>query len=348
MKNGKFIRSAIIALCLAALLAVLSGCGGQGGAQDPQEQQESVKALSAPLNIGTLMGPTGMGMAGLASRAEEGFNVSIYDAPDQAMAGLLNGELDVAAIPSNVAAVLWNKTEGGVQLLGVNTGGVLYVLSSGVESAAGLEGLRGKTVYASGMGGVPEYAFKALMQQAGIAEEEIELVWMESHADVVSTLIANGGYALVPEPQVSAAAAKSEGVSVDIDINALWEETFGYSLPMGVIACRTEVAQARPDDLVYFLNAYYDNLTAMQADAAAACETIASAGIVPNAGIARSALPRCNIMLETAFDTVKGIISPLYDTLHAANPKAVGGTLPDDSFYFAYGRDLSYSIRLEF
>ena len=291
MKNVNMKKWMVLLLSIAMVLSVLAGCTSGGSGSGKAEVPES---MTAPLNIGTLMGPTGMGMAGLISEENAPMmNVTVYDAPDQAMAGLLNGDLDVAAIPSNVAAVLYNKTEGGVQLLGVNTGGVLYLLSNNAASVSSLADLKGKTVYASGMGGVPEYAFKALMQNAGLAEDDIELVWMNSHADVV-------------------------------------------------------VAETRPGDLLYFLNEYNKVLESYNADKDAAAETIAAAGILPAAGIAKQAMPRCNIMLETGFDAAKGILTPLYETLFSYNPQAVGGKIPEDDFYFAKDHESNFSIKLEF
>ena len=332
-----------MALLLSAVLvlSVLAGC------TSPAPAAPAPDSLSSPLNVGTLMGPTGMGMAGLFGREDEGFQMNLYDAPDQYMAGLLNGDLDVAAIPSNVAAVLYNKTEGGIRLLGVNTGGVLYVLSNNAEPVSSLADLKGKTVYASGMGGVPEYAFKALMEKEGLAESDVELIWMNSHADVVSTLISQGGYALVPEPQVTVAGTKADTVKVDLDINAMWKESFGYDLPMGVIACRAEIADNRADDLGYFLQEYNKVLEGYNADKDAAAETIANEGILPAAGVAKAAMPRCNIMLETGIAHAKDILTPLYETLFSFNPQSVGGSIPGDDFYFnsAFG---DYSIRLEF
>ena len=341
MKNVRTRKRMALLLSAVLVLSVLAGC------TSPAPAAPAPDSLSAPLNVGTLMGPTGMGMAGLFGREDEGFMMNLYDAPDQCMAGLLNGDLDVAAIPSNVAAVLNNKTEGGIRLLGVNTGGVLYVLSNNAEPVSSLADLKGKTVYASGMGGVPEYAFKALMEKEGLAEDDIELIWMNSHADVVSTLISQGGYALVPEPQVTVAGTKADTVKVDLDINAMWKESFGYDLPMGVIACRAEIADNRADDLGYFLREYNKVLEGYNADKDAAAETIANAGILPAAGVAKAAMPRCNIMLETGIAHAKDILTPLYETLFSFNPQSVGGSIPGDDFYFnsALG---DYSIRLEF
>ena len=341
MKNVRTRKRMALLLSAVLVLSVLVGC------TKPEAVAPAPDSLSAPLNVGTLMGPTGMGMAGLFGREDEGFMMNLYDAPDQCMAGLLNGDLDVAAIPSNVAAVLNNKTEGGIRLLGVNTGGVLYVLSNNAEPVSSLADLKGKTVYASGMGGVPEYAFKALMEKEGLAEDDIELIWINSHADVVSTLISQGGYALVPEPQVTVAGTKADTVKVDLDINAMWKESFGYDLPMGVIACRAEIADNRADDLGYFLREYNKVLEGYNADKDAAAETIANAGILPAAGVAKAAMPRCNIMLETGIAHAKDILTPLYETLFSFNPQSVGGSIPGDDFYFnsAFG---DYSIRLEF
>ncbi len=345
MKKFNAKKAAVLLLSAVLVLASLAGC--TKGSESPATSAVP-ESLSAPLNIGTLMGPTGMGMAGLASLEEGGSKLNVYDAPDQCMAGLLNGELDIAAIPSNVAAVLYNKTDGGIRLLGVNTGGVLYLLSNGVDPVSSLSDLKGKTVYASGMGGVPEYAFKALMTREGIGEDEIELVWMNSHADVVSTLLSQGGYALVPEPQVTVAGTKSDKISVDLDINALWKEAFGFDLPMGVVACRAAVAEERPDDIVYFLSEYSKVLELYQSDKDFAADTIAGMGILPAAGVAKAAMPRCNIMLETGFDACKSILTPLYETLASYNPQAVGGSIPADDFYFAKEHPTDYSIKLEF
>ena len=341
MKNVRTRKWMVLLLSAVLVLSVLAGC------TSPAPAATAPDSLSSPLNIGTQMGPSGMGMAGLFGREDEGFKMNLYDAPDQCMAGLLNGDLDVAAIPSNVAAVLYNKTEGGIRLLGVNTGGVLYVLSNNAEPVSSLADLKGKTVYASGMGGVPEYAFKALMEKNGLAESDVELIWMNSHADVVSTLISQGGYALVPEPQVTVAGTKADTVKVDLDINAMWKESFGYDLPMGVIACRAETADNRADDLGYFLREYNKVLEGYNADKDAAAETIANAGILPAAGVAKAAMPRCNIMLETGIAHAKDILTPLYETLFSFNPQSVGGSIPGDDFYFnsAFG---DYSIRLEF
>ena len=341
MKNVRTKKWMALLLSAVLVLSVLAGC------TSPAPAAPAPDSLSSPLNVGTLMGPTGMGMAGLFGREDEGFMMNLYDAPDQCMAGLLNGDLDVAAIPSNVAAVLYNKTEGGIRLLGVNTGGVLYVLSNNAEPVSSLADLKGKTVYASGMGGVPEYAFKALMAKEGLAEDDIELIWMNSHADVVSTLISQGGYALVPEPQVTVAGTKADTVKVDLDINAMWKESFGYDLPMGVIACRAEIADNRADDLGYFLREYNKVLEGYNADKDAAAETVANAGILPAAGVAKAAMPRCNIMLETGTAHAKDILTPLYETLFSFNPQSVGGSIPGDDFYYnsAFG---DYSIRLEF
>lgn len=344
MKCIRTKKAMVLLLSTVLMLASLAGCtsGGSNGGADVPDQP------SAPLNVGTLMGPTGMGMAELITSEVPQLNVSIYDAPDQAMAGLLNGELDIAAIPSNVASVLYNKTEGGIRLLGVNTGGVLYVLSSGADPVSSLEDLKGKTVYASGMGGVPEYAFKALMAQAGMAESDVELVWMESHADVVSTLLTQDGYALVPEPQVTVAGTKSDSVQVCLDINELWKNAFGYELPMGVIVCRAEVADTRPDDVVFFLAKYYEGLEKFRSDIDHAAETISNAGILPSPGVAKAAISRCHIMLKTGLEEVKSILTPLYETLSSYNPKAVGGAIPQDDFYFSGSTPVDYSIELTY
>lgn len=337
-KSGKVI---VLVLCLSILLGAFTGCKANEGRKKPDP-------LSEPLNIGTLMGPTGMGMASLFGREEEGFKLSLFTAPDKAVAAILNGEVDLAAVPSNLAAVLYNKTEGGIKLLGVNTGGVLYLVSNGAEPLGSLKDLKGKTLYASGMGAVPEFALNALLEAEGMSPEDVNTTWMSSHADVTSTLLTEGGYALMPEPQVTVALSKKETVKIELDINALWKDSFGYDLPMGVLICRGAVAESRPGDIDFFLDAYLAGVKSLESDTDAACRIIEEQGILPSAGIAKDALPRCNIMLETNYDKLSAILTPLFETLYESNPKSVGGKIPGEDFYFSKDNPSDYSYRPKF
>ncbi|MCQ2560620.1 MAG: ABC transporter substrate-binding protein [Clostridia bacterium] len=340
----KFRRTRLLSLALILILAIgmFAGCGKtEEPAAEPETNTAEVPTeLMVSLNVGTLKGPTGMGMIGFFDREDELFYVNLYDAPDQIMAALISQELDVAAVPSNVAAALYKKTEGGVKLVGVNTGGVLYLVSNNVDPIADLADLKGKTVYAAGQGGVPEYAFTALMQNAGLEEGDVDVQWVASHADAVSEIAAKGGYALIPEPQVTACKSKAENASVDINLNECWKEAYGFDLAMGVIVARKEVAEQRTADVEYFISQYQASLEGIAADKDAACEKIAEVGIVPAAPIAKAAMSRCNIMLVTDKEAVKGIIEELYGTLLELNPASIGGAMPADDFYFANTADL--------
>lgn len=342
MKKFKHARLISLVLVLILTACMFAGCGNKTEEPAVDDTPAAVipTELSAALNVGALKGPTGMGMIGLFGRESENLMVSLYEAPDQIVAALVSGELDAAAVPSNLAGALYKKTEGNIQLIGVNTGGVLYLVSNNVDPIESLADLKGKTVYASGQGGVPEYAFTALMQNAGLAEGDVDVQWMAAHADAVSEIVVNGGYALIPEPQVTVCKTKAENAHVDLNLNESWKEAYGYDLAMGVIVARKSVAEERPEDIEFLINQYNESIKFIASELDAACEKIAEAGIVPAAPIAKNAMERCNIMFITDKEAVKGIIEELYGTLIGFNPAAVGGAMPGDDFFFANSVDL--------
>lgn len=334
-RNGvKKQSSVLLALLLVMLLMMtaLTGCGHT--AADDTDVPDTVSAV---VNVAALNGPTGMGMVKLMDMTDK-YAVTTYQAPTDITGKLISGEVDVAALPSNMAAVLYNKTEGQIVAVSPIALGVLYMLGNDTDVAE-VKDLAGKTIYASGQGGTPEYVLQKVLEEAGLtAGEDVTVSWLASHADVNQKLLSEpGAIAMVPEPFVSTAlAAGNENVAQLFDMNELWTEATGQALPMGVLLARKAFVDERGDDLTVLLKDYQTSVDFVNGDAAEAAKLIVEKGFIGKEAIAETAIPRCQIVLYAGDDAKAGaeILKTFNETLFEMAPAAVGGALPNEDLYY--------------
>ena len=293
------------------------------------------------IRIAALKGPTAMGMVQLIdnSMTDETslYTCSIYAAPDELTPLIIKGEVDIACIPANLAAVLYSKTEGAVETIGINTLGVLYIVENGAENVNSIADLKGKTIYASGQGSSPEYALKYLLTQNGIdPETDVTIEWKSEHAECLTAITGEqGGIAMLPQPFVTTAMMKTEGIRVALDLTKEWDALDnGSAMLTGVTIARKEFIDAYPEALAQFLADYKASVDFVNSDIDAAAALIGKEeiNIIPEA-VAKKALPACNIVLITGSE-MKDKLSGYLNVLFEADAKSVGGKLPDDSFYY--------------
>ncbi len=287
------------------------------------------KAPAEPVNIAALKGPTGMGISYLMDDTAK-YNVELQDAPDVVTGKFINGEIDIAAVPLNLAAVLYNKTEGNVVLLNLDTLGVLYIVENG-ETINSLADLAGKTIYASGEGATPQYVLDYLLAQNGLTDQ-VKVEYVGEHT-ALAAMVASGEakIALLPEPFVSAVMVKNPDVRVALDLNTAWEAASGTKLVMGVYIASRTFYKEHPDQVKAFLADYAASVEKVNTSADAA-QKIADLGIVGSAAIAQQAIPRSYIVSITG-DEAKNAASAVLNVLFTANPKSIGGKLPGDDLY---------------
>ena len=334
----------IFALCLTlALVFSLAACGQKADEPDAQDEQQTEQEEFTPASysIAALKGPTAMGLVKLMKDSESGettgneYTFTLAGSADEVTPALLKGELDMACVPANLAAVLYNKTEGAVQVLAVNTLGVLYIVENG-ESVQSLADLKGKTVVAAGKGSTPEYALRYLLSENGIdPDADVTLDWKSEHSECVAALASGqASIALLPQPFVTVAQSKLEGLRMALDLTEEWDKLDnGSALITGVIVARSDFVEAHPAAVGSFLTAYAASVDWVNANTADAAALIGEYGIV-DAAVAEKALPYCNIVCITGAELLEklpGYLSVLYN----ADPAAVGGAMPDNSFYFA-------------
>ena len=360
----KKILAIIMIIAMAAF--AMAGCGAAGsGAGNNDGAGGGGQAVSEFVNVAVLNGPTGMGAVQLIDMTDK-YNVESYEAPTDIAPKLISGEVDVAALPSNMAAVLYNKTGGKVVAVTPVTLGVLYILENaagGAKNAAGggikdLKALKGKTIVSSGQGGTPEYALQKVLEGAGLTlYEDVQVQWLASHADVNQKLLSEPGtIAMVPEPFVSAAlmqgGAKVEqadakaaqaGVKILFDMDKLWEDATGQEFPMGVLVARADFAQKRGADLEVLLTDLKSSVEFVNKGDDEAAQLIVDKGFLGDATVAKAAIPGCRIVCyggesggtETS-RIAEGMemLKVFNKTLFEMNPEALGGKLPGNDLYY--------------
>lgn len=292
---------------------------------------EQPAADDTVINIKALKGPTGMGMAKLMDDAKPQYNITLASAPDEVTTAFIAGECDIAAVPFNMAGVLYNKTEGNVRMLAVNTLGVLYVLEAGdtIQSVADLEG---KTIYATGQGATPEYILNYILEKNGLTDK-VTVEFKGEHAELAA-LLASGevGIGMLPEPNVTAAMMKNDKLRIALDLTDEWNKVADTAQVQGCYIVRADFYEAHKELVDEFVKDYAASVEFVNTNVDEAAEIIAKFEILPAAPIAKAAIPNCNIVCMTG-EEMKAAAKSMFEILFAANPKSVGGAVPGDDIY---------------
>ena len=297
-------------------------------------------ALAEGTNVAVLKGPTAMGMVKMMDDdAGARYNFEICAAADEITPRLVRGEIDIAALPANLAAVLYNRTEGTLEVLAVNTLGVLYIAERG-DSIHSVEDLRGRTVYSAGKGSTPEFALNYILRENGLEPgKDVTVEYKSEHSECLAALMADSAAAaLLPQPFITTALTKAEDMRVALDLTQEWDalqSEGGSAMITGVAVARREFVEENPEAVAAFLEDYASSVAYAGVDVSGAAQLIEKYDIVP-AAVAEKALPGCNICCITG-EEMKGKLSGYLEVLHAADPASVGGALPGDDFYYVAG-----------
>lgn len=313
----------------------------------PEPSQEPSPSPSQPVEDGAvrlavLSGPTGMGAAKLLSDADAGTAANRYDYVISAdnselVAGLTNGDIDIATVASNVAVNLYNKTDGGVKIIALGTRGVLHILEgSGGTDISGIADLAGRTVYAVGQGANPEFILRYLLTESGLdPDADVNIVFADA-AEITAKLMSGEiRYAMLPVPAATAAIIKGEGkIRAAVDVTEAWDDLYnGSELIMTAVVARTQFIEENPQAVAAFLEEYEASIDYVNSHVEEAAQLIAGYGITPNAAIAQQAIPQCHLVFLSGADMAPAI-SDYFMVLYSVSPASVGGALPDDAIYY--------------
>ena len=347
----------LLSLLLAASLLFSLGACSSGETQQSQSPapESTAPADSTPpestapvaddvtVRLTVLSGPTGIGAAKLLSDVDAGTAAQSYEyniaaVNDELTAMLSNGETDIATMASNVALNYYNKTDGSVTVIALGTLGVLHILESGGgTSIQSVEDLRGKTILSPGQGANPEYALRYILSENGIdPDNDVTLEFYTDASEITAKLLSGEAEcAMLPVPAATAAIAQSEGsVRAALDLTEEWDALgTGSQLIMTAVVARTEFLEAHPEAVDAFLTEYAASIDYVNNNIEDAAELVAGYGITPSAAIAAKAIPQCHLVCITGADMAPAI-DGYYAVLYNANPDSVGGSLPDDGFYY--------------
>ena len=350
------LKRVFAAVTAFALCASLAGCGAAASVSesaaesDAESTAESAveaepaateapaesEATEATLRIAGLKGPTTMGLVNLmADEVASSYDFTMYGAADEIVPLLVKGDLDAAAVPANLAATLYNKTNGAVEVACINTLGVLYIVENG-ETVNSVADLKGQTIVTTGKGTTPEYVLRYVLSENGVdPDSDVTIEYCSEATEALSKVQAGEAtIAMLPQPFVTSALSQVEGLRVALDMNEEWQKVAGSKLVTGVLVVRKDAVENDPEAFASFMEGYAASVEAANSDlegTAALCEQY---GVVAKAALAQKALPQCNIVFETG-DEMKADLETYFNVLYAADPTSVGGTLPADDFYYA-------------
>lgn len=303
------------------------------------EITEETPVIPEVVNVAALKGPTGMGLIKFiedsfaVSEAPYVFDFKLESAADAITPKLIKGEIDIAAVPANLASVLYNRTNGGVVVLNINTLGVLYIVENG-DTVSSVEHLRGKTIYASGQGNTPEYALNYMLESYGLVPgTDVFIEFKTEHSECLAAILGEpNAVAMLPQPFVTSAIMQNENVRIALDINKEWENATGKRHVTGVTVARKEFVEAHPEAVKAFLDGHKTSSEYVNTNVDDAATLMEKHGLF-KAAIAKSAIPYCSISCIYG-EEMKSILSEYLTILSGQNIKALGGALPADDFYY--------------
>ena len=322
-----------LAVFLAALLVAtgLTACG-------QKEEVSSEPAVTA--KVAALKGPTSMGMVKMMAdqkdAKEKNYEFTIGSSPDEIAPKFLKGEFDIVALPSNLASILYNKSQGKVQVLAINTLGILYLMENG-DTVKSIEDLKGKTVYSSGKGAVPEYAFNYILKANGLnPDTDLRVEYKSEHTEALAALLNDkSGLAVLPQPFATVASLKNKDLRTALDLSKEWDKASKNAkstMITGVVVVNKDFAAKYPEKIKKFMADYKASIDYTNTNGDDAAKLIEENNIVP-AAVAKKAIPQCNITYIDGSD-MKDKLSGYLQVLFEANPKSIGGKMPADDFYY--------------
>ena len=335
------LRNWLVLMVTLVIALAIAACAGQSATSqaEPEPEPEAAPVEPAEVHVASLKGPTSIGLASFMGNVDtlelnNTYTFTIATAADEILPAVIKGEVDIALIPANAAAVLYNKTEGGISVIDINTLGVLNVVT-GDESIQQFADLAGKTVYMTGKGATPEYAMNFLLNKAGIADQ-VTLEFKSEPTEVVQALSADAtAVGVLPQPFATAACVKNEALKAVIDLTDVWASSVddGSQLLTGVTIVRNEFLAEHPEAVAEFIEQQAASVDAANADPAGVAPLVVAAGIIDAEPVAAKAIPSCHLVCITGAE-MQSALSGYLQTLFDSDPASVGGALPTDSCYF--------------
>ncbi len=330
----------ILSVFLAVIMIIsLTACSTSNTKQ--KDTTAAPVAEKIDVNAYVISGPTGIGAVQMMSKAEknegsENYNFTVAATPEEVVSKISTGEADIAAVATNMASSLYNKTNGGIKIIAVNTMGVLYVLNNSGAEIKSIKDLKGRKIYTTGQGANPEYIIKYLLTENGIdPEKDVDIEFKAEGSELVPVWATEPDAVIIaPQPVAATINSKYPKSVQSLDLTNEWKKVNAESaLMMGCVVVRTEFLNEHPEAVKAFLKDYEQSINAVSEDIEGTAELCAKYGIVASAPVAKAAIPYCNICFVTG-NEMKTKLTGYLNVLYKANPKSIGGKMPGDDFWY--------------
>lgn len=336
------VRVGIIAACLAVCMMVSVGCSSAPESETPNEPQSTTTTGSVseekPLSAMVLKGPSAISAVQLMNRSDNQesspYDITMVGTPDEVVSALSSGSIDAAVIPTNLAANLYNKTEGDVRMVAITTLGSLYIVENGNEVQS-IADLRGKTVYSAGQGANPQFILEYLINRAGLTiGEDVFIEYVAEQSEALAMLAAEqADVVLLPEPFATVALSKGADVRMAVDLSYAWEEITGDDFAMSCVVAHTSYLEENPEGISSFMADLKESVDATAIDLETVAELSVTYEIVSDYETAFAAIPNCRIVYIDG-EEMKGLLEDYFEVLFDANPASLGGSIPDDALFY--------------
>ncbi len=336
MKNFKKLLSLV--LCLAIVLGFAACSSNEDDNTNSTPNNSSTAYVGMDMTVACLKGPTGVGMSQLMEKqankqTANNYTFTVASAPDEISGKFMKGEINIASVPTNLAAKLASKPNSEITMLAVNTLGVLSIIENG-DTIKSVADLKGKTIYSTGQGSNPEYILRYVLEKNGInPDTDVTIQFVKDNDEMVAALVSgNAKVAMVPEPAATTVLTKKDTLKRVLSMNTEWEKVADSKLMMGCVIAKKLFVNEHPEQVAKFLEEYKASIDYALENidgAAALCEKFA---IIPKAPIAKAAIPNCNLTFVTG-NEMKTAISGYFEVLYNANAESIGA-LPQDDFYY--------------
>ncbi len=305
-------------------------------APEPTEEPEEEPAEKTEIAMATLAGPTGMGMSYLGEMNELGearndYKITLSTDPSEVSAKFISGEIQIAAVPVNLASTIYTKT-GNAKMLAINTLGVLHIVENG-DTINSIEDLSGKTIQATGQGSTPEYILNYILAKNELTDS-VTVEYLTEHSELTAQLAAGGStMAMIPEPNASTAMSKNADLRLALDLTAEWDKVSETELVQGCVIVNADFLAENEEAVKNFMMDYEESVNFVNENHAEAAQLISKFGIIADAAVAEKAIPNCNIVF-IAGDEMEASANAMFEVLFEANPQSIGGAIPDSEIYY--------------
>lgn len=331
----------IFLVLVLAMSFAIAGCTSPESSNRPTtdsmsapEETGDIAQQADNLRIVSMKGATSVGLAQMMKENQGRFTV--VESADRVGPMLLQDDADIALVPANMAAMLYQKTNGDVCVIDVNTLGVLYVVT-GDESIDSIDALVGKTIYMTGKGTVPEYTLMALLSERGLSMADVGVQFKSEPSEVAALLVSDkNAVGILPQPYATSVTIKDPEIKMTIDLSLEWEKVASSDageFVTGVTIAKASYVKDNPEVVLEFLKRHAASAVVAEDDPSSIAQIVVDAGIIENAALAEQAIPRCNVVCLTG-EEMKTALSGYLAKLFEQEPASVGGVLPDESFYY--------------